>query len=70
MNQLLKSLGDERATGRALNDLAQSPKGQSFRAEGQLQYQEVLDQQAQMEFAAQAQTQAQQVVRSGPVMSR
>jgi hypothetical protein len=46
MDSLLKSLGDERAIGDSLSQLAMSPAGRDFRTEGSMQYKELLHQQA------------------------
>lgn len=72
-DKLLNSLGDHDATTRALQELAQSPSGQAFHAEGRAQYQEFQNQQLQAQLQAtqqalQQQTKIQQ--QTGPVMTR
>jgi hypothetical protein len=63
--------GDEAAIGQAMADLANSPYGQAFRAEGRAQYAEMQNQQLQRQWEEQQQQmQAQQQVRQGPVLSR
>jgi hypothetical protein len=46
MDRLLKSLGDERALGDSLSELAASSHGRDFRTEGNTQYEEILHRQA------------------------
>jgi hypothetical protein len=68
MEGLLKSLGDERAIGDSLSQLAMSPAGRDFRTEGSMQYKELLHQQA-LEESIQAQQQQQQQQQVGPVLT-
>jgi len=67
MDRLLKSLGDERAMGESLSELASSPDGRDFRTEGSMRYEELLHQQA-LEESVQAQQQ-QQAAQIAPVLS-
>jgi hypothetical protein len=71
MDRLLKSLGDERALGDSLRELAASPHGRDFRTEGNMQYEEILHRQALEESiqTQQQQQQQQQAVQAGPVLS-
>jgi hypothetical protein len=71
MDRLLKSLGDERALGDSLSELAASSHGRDFRTEGTMQYEEILHRQALEESteAQQRQQQQQQAAQAGPVLS-
>jgi hypothetical protein len=62
--------GDQAAIGQAMTDLANSPYGQVFRAEGRAQYAEMQNQQLQQQWTQQQQMQVQQQTRQGPVLSR
>jgi hypothetical protein len=71
-DKLLGSLENQDSTTKALQELAQSPSGQAFHAQGQAQVAEFQNQQLQAQVAQQ-QTQIQnqpQQVQAGPVMTR
>jgi hypothetical protein len=72
MDRLLKSLGNERNLSDSLSELAMSPHGRDFRTEGNMQYDEMLHQQAleeSMQAQQQQQQQQQQATQAGPVLS-
>jgi len=72
-DKLLNGLGNHDATTKALQELAQSPSGQAFHAEGRAQYAEVQNQQLQAQIAqqqVQMQSQAPAQAQAGPVMTR
>ncbi len=66
MDKLLASMGDPTAFKQAMTELAASPSGQAFHAEGRAQYQEMQNQQPQAQVTQQ-QAQPQQ---QGPVLTR
>jgi hypothetical protein len=72
MDRLLKSLGNERTLSDSLSELATSPHGRDFRTEGNMQYEEMLHQQAleeSMRAQQQQHQQQQQATQVGPVLS-
>ncbi len=70
-DKLLNSLGNQDATTKALQELAQSPSGQAFHAEGRAQHAEFQNQQFQAQSqAAQQAAQQQPQAQTGPIMTR
>lgn len=67
MDNLLQNIGDPDGTSGALRDLALSPEAETFRNQGQMQF-DLMEQQAQFQAQREAAVAAQ--VQAGPVLSR
>jgi len=69
LDHLFATMHDPAAFGQALTDLANSPYGQAFHAEGRAQYAEIQNQQLQTQLTQQQNQPAPAQVQQGPVMS-
>jgi peptidoglycan hydrolase-like protein with peptidoglycan-binding domain len=70
VDRLMATVNDPAAFSQAIRDVATSPYGDAFRAEGRALNMEVQNQQLQQQVDQQQTLQAQPPVQQGPVMSR